>query len=646
MASRLVLTFNGNCSDYDILNITTYFQFRFRNVRTQAFQIQISDNATTQASNFYSAFQTDMNARGSGQFDVVLNLTQATVTITYPKDNFFNTASENSAGVSLEIIDSVVVPEAVDFDVVISEAANSKCKRVDITINAEAYCDRIYFRKGGIIQGTANNVDTLSRTFDRGGLVVGYTEENGLITEKLIRLPEAFVIDRVIVEGSNIRIVPSTDTLTYTYSIDGTDYYNSPVFTGILEGSYTAYVKDQYGCVRTLSFTIEALEETEVNFAPPYLDVPRINSIPFVDRRLPNVSETNNQFEFLSSEIPDPYTHKNYCIPICENDFTTIQFRSSYKNNFVKWVDCQGNETDIPFEKKSDFLNKVRILQGNLSNVNGFLRVSYSTGNVYDQQDNVIDTHTYNGSLPVDYEVGTVLFIEGYGQAVVTGFESVNEITFAVTNLLVNVNLIGVKITDIVKVYNFEVYEAYFQNDTFGSDPFFIKIGTNDEGIKNKTFVSEPIQVVPDIEKRKFHKIIYYSKSNRENNDIHYQWGIQHTRWVSFHKYLDPLPSAEIEILQSDDRVNKKNYSAKRVYVLETGAMPKMIADSLAEALNISTVINIDGQDYINEEPCELEVFGSQAVVRVNVTVSNKMFTYGQDEGVFNNDQFYPVLTD
>ena len=654
MASRLDIIFNGGCQDFDTLNITTFLSFTFRTNRLNSFVVSIDSNPYTQATFFIKAFQSDLNANGNGQFTVTRETVglNEKVSILHPNDGFFDTASENSAGITFTIENGVEVPNAVDFYISLSPSDSNQCQKIKATIFADEICDEIYFRKNGITQGSAINVDTYALDFQRGDVISAYTKKDGLTREKIQPLPPPFIIERVIVEGQNIRIklasgnVTSLDSLNFTYSLDNVDFSPSPVFTGLLEGTYTAYAKDQYGCTKTLDFEVFDLDETEVNFAPPYLDVPRINSIPFVDRRLPNVSETNNQFEFLSSEIPDPYTHKNYCIPICENDFTTIQFRSSYKNNFVKWVDCQGNETDIPFEKKSDFLNKVRILQGNLSNVNGFLRVSYSTGSVYDDQGNEIDTHTYNGSLPVDYEVGTVLFIENYGQAVITGFEEVGGVNFAVTNLTTNVTIIGTKITDITKVYNFEVYEAYFQNDTFGSDPFYLKIGSNDTGIQNKTFVSELIQVVPDIEKRKFHKVIYYSKSNRENNDIHYQWGIQHTRWVSFHKYLDPLPSAEIEILQSDDRVNKKNYSAKRVYVLETGAMPKMIADSLAEALNISTVINIDGQDYINEEPCELEVFGSQAVVRVNVTVSNKMFTYGQDEGVFNNDQFYPVLTD
>ncbi|MEZ7496475.1 hypothetical protein QO206_13335 [Leeuwenhoekiella aequorea] len=648
MASRLDIKFIGEVFDYDRLFINQNTFFTFRNQRTAAFQVQLSSENLFLLGNFERAFNLDMNANGSGVFIVEKDTPNLTLTIIHPQDGYFVNASTLS-GILLNVR-NIDAPKPIDFITSFSQAGTDPCTNIKLTALADEVCDEIYFVKGNVvIGGRVYNTDTYSRDFKRGDVIRVVTEKDTINNEKYVTLPPSFVIERVIVEGSNIRIKPSTEDLTFSYAYGNEENYQlSPVFTSLTAGTYTAYLKDQYGCVKTLEFFIkdQTDAEFEVNYAPPYLDVPRINSIPFSDRRLPGIGETNNQFEFLSSEIPDPYISGGYFVPLNESGVTNIQFRSSYANNYIKAINCNGLEIDIPFDQKSEFINKVRNMDGNLSFSNGFLRISFTNGNTYDEAGNVNGTHNYNGSLPVDYTEGLTLFIDGYGQSVITRIESVNGIQYAVTNLTSVLNLQGVKITDIVKVYNFEVFEAYFQNDIFGTNPFYLKIGSNDLGVKNKTFVSEKIQVVEGIEEKKYHKINYFSSKNRENNDIHYQWGITHTRWIPFQRYLDPVPSADIEILQSDDRVNKKNYKAKRVYVMLTDLMPKMVADSLAEALNVSTTINVDGQDYINEENCELEIKGSQAILRVNLTVSNKMLNYGQDEGVFNNDQFYPVLTD
>ncbi|MEL6651226.1 MAG: hypothetical protein AAFQ87_10525, partial [Bacteroidota bacterium] len=44
---------------------------------------------------------------------------------------------------------------------------------------------------------------------------------------------------------------------TYLYSIDGTNFQSSPTFTGLIAGTYTAFVEDSIGCVSTQIFAIE-----------------------------------------------------------------------------------------------------------------------------------------------------------------------------------------------------------------------------------------------------------------------------------------------------------------------------------------------------------------------------------------------------
>lgn len=56
-----------------------------------------------------------------------------------------------------------------------------------------------------------------------------------------------------------ITVTASGGTGTLEYSIDGTNYQSSNVFTGLAPGNYTVYVRDANGCVRTTSLNIGAL---------------------------------------------------------------------------------------------------------------------------------------------------------------------------------------------------------------------------------------------------------------------------------------------------------------------------------------------------------------------------------------------------
>lgn len=59
-------------------------------------------------------------------------------------------------------------------------------------------------------------------------------------------------------DGS-LRIFLSGGFAPYTYSIDGMNYFASPVFTGLNAGTYTGYVKDGKGCVATTSCNVGPL---------------------------------------------------------------------------------------------------------------------------------------------------------------------------------------------------------------------------------------------------------------------------------------------------------------------------------------------------------------------------------------------------
>ncbi|MGB1210654.1 MAG: T9SS type B sorting domain-containing protein, partial [Lacinutrix venerupis] len=60
-----------------------------------------------------------------------------------------------------------------------------------------------------------------------------------------------------IYEGE-LTVTMNDTSIDYQYSIDGFNYQNSNLFSGLSDGSYTLYVKDTNGCLeKTIDFTIE-----------------------------------------------------------------------------------------------------------------------------------------------------------------------------------------------------------------------------------------------------------------------------------------------------------------------------------------------------------------------------------------------------
>lgn len=54
-------------------------------------------------------------------------------------------------------------------------------------------------------------------------------------------------------------------TAPYTFSIDGSNYYNTNLFLGLNAGNYTVYIKDQNGCIISQNVTVENHTGIEIN---------------------------------------------------------------------------------------------------------------------------------------------------------------------------------------------------------------------------------------------------------------------------------------------------------------------------------------------------------------------------------------------
>lgn len=239
----------------------------------------------------------------------------------------------------------------------------------------------------------------------------------------------------------------STVNITYTntynshisWSLDGTNWRDF-AFSGLTAGTYTLYVRDNYGCSFQTQFTTSDFEDTYV----PIFYISKSNSLKFANRiTFGDASNYKNDENTLSCEEDVKLPYK--CIQLFQSaDVITTQFKSNYTINKVVIIP----PNPIPTAATSNIM----LYSGDLSNA------AWTKNHLILSADKVIPDSTYNyhtfsqevnkGTLAGDYtfsfyvkpdELKTfVVFIDEVGGSglVQMGFDSLNKTFFA--NLGVN----------------------------------------------------------------------------------------------------------------------------------------------------------------------------------------------------------------
>lgn len=106
------------------------------------------------------------------------------------------------------------------------------------------------------IDGGAFDVEPTFANLVAGTYIIGVMDTNGCIKSTAVVITNSGTIALSVVSSDtscgllNGSITPtgSGGTAPYEYSIDGTVFQSSPIFTGLADGPYTVYVKDAVGC--------------------------------------------------------------------------------------------------------------------------------------------------------------------------------------------------------------------------------------------------------------------------------------------------------------------------------------------------------------------------------------------------------------
>ncbi|MBL0008213.1 MAG: gliding motility-associated C-terminal domain-containing protein [Saprospiraceae bacterium] len=114
---------------------------------------------------------------------------------------------------------------------------------------------------------STNDTDQMITGLSAGDYDIAITDGNGCMTDGAVTLtePDAFMIGFEVSEPDcfdqqlgSITVLPSGGVAPYTYSIDGTVFQTTPVFTGLDEGIYQITSLDANDCSTTEIISIDA----------------------------------------------------------------------------------------------------------------------------------------------------------------------------------------------------------------------------------------------------------------------------------------------------------------------------------------------------------------------------------------------------
>ena len=171
-----------------------------------------------------------------------------------------------------------------NFEIIVSEPppVSVTLDGVDVSCFGQGDGSIVATAMGGVGNYTyswSNNQTTPNlENLDPGTISVTVEDGNGCDATASITItqPDELFIDLVDVidvicfgeETGVIEVTGSGGNPTYQYSVDGTVFQDSPIFTDLAAGTYTVYILDLLGCTDELEATITQPTELIVNVGP------------------------------------------------------------------------------------------------------------------------------------------------------------------------------------------------------------------------------------------------------------------------------------------------------------------------------------------------------------------------------------------
>ena len=647
--SKIVVTFNIIPQVLDVLAILngilpsgqvlaeTFFTIRDSNGKTK-----IGLSITESAYNYYLAVQTDYNNSSNYTITYLSN----TVTIEAKESNVvFSILENNTSGRISTLITNEVeaIPITID-SVTYSQADSDACNYVKVNVTTSELATSI--SSPIVVDPNIDNpfsFDYLRGTNIQLSCTNGVTTANGVYT-----LPGILAIGNVDVvlfntpTGSNATInVSNVGGLTLQYSLDNTTWKSQNTFNGLVEDTYTIYVKDQLGCTVSKSFEVVVFTpDIELNSAFSYLA--NEMSIRFKKNiAWDNFSDYKNEDNTLSCEEDKSYFGKNYKYyhKFQTVDIIETQFLSNYSDISANIIKEDGSKVALTINEK---VNNIGVKDYRDATYYKYsdtqIGVYFTSGNTYDYVTGLVNgTYVLNGLLP-DWGV-----IGNYIEISTLGWFSISEIIYdeALNHdvLLINYAYSGAAVIEKVgSIFNYKNYNVYdFEINFFDylNEDVQIEILQNDINFGDYNYLSETISV-----SNYWDNTIELKWYNDTDSFVYYSTGIINKSRFDFEKF-DSESDSELEIHKTDTTailISSESYKSK---VLEFSPVTTSIMEQIKKAL-LHKELYINNVQYVSNSSPETEIIPNTNlyIVRAKLTKTGNVFNseYSTDSDVVSGE--------
>lgn len=601
------------------------FHFKFVSVRQGPNEVTIAPNGiTATVHNLLQAFNIDYN------YSNEYYTSNAGSILIISRFNIQHFDDNSTADIT---IDNIVEDDPVELiDIVYSEASVDTCNKVKATVNMNMpikYLIEPYYQ---VFSSLVSSFELILSRGTNVEIIAGNSNSmyNGIIhtPDKTNDVVSYSQYDTTNNTASIIILYPPNYTLQF--SLDGINYSASNIFTDLVNGQYTLYIKDQYDCITEKQIYVTIAGSYNLNIEP-FVYISKGNSLIYALRKQYDCSNFKTSESSLSCETDKLSKHTE--IQYYQScDKITTQVKTSYENIICKIKNLHtGIETNIPFIKITEnFHNKQSMDAEAVTLVNGNTGIYFEHGNIYNFNSGAVEgTYNLSGKLPEWAFIG--------------GFVIINAIQYSIINIIYDeyrqVNMIeilgntNVGLIIAKSVWNKDIYEVY-ENEidlsNFNDTDIQVSIKFTDTVYPDVNYISEIINI-------KDKQNGYYIESwNKENNDIY--------NGKNIHSILriegEMKPGLRNKILSEYNDGNVKNINANNneIDIIRF----KGVTDEMYRKLLIllsNTYVFINGQLYADAKFELKNNFGSNInflTVTLTKSTNNMQLSYDTDTNVFN----------
>lgn len=415
-------------------------------------------------------------------------------------------------------------------------------------------------------------------------------------------------------------IYPYTDMLDYEFSLDNANWQTSNTFSGLLEGNYNLYVKDNLGCSKIIPFTI--LEE---NFGEPVVFISKENSFRFIE---PNGEyETDENRTFCKSAAKLNY---GYIQEFLNTDIITTQFRSNFNQVAVTVFNITDDTSVfVPINKLTNNIglkskyNQVKKYQISSTQFG----IYFESGQILDYDTNSItDTYDLNGSLPIWAVLGNIIQIDGTSYVIDSiGYDENVNAEVLIFNGSSSVITENVTASCVYNIHDYEVYEFVVDMSDYLDKEIRVEISNQDPNFGNYTWKSERISIVEILDK--YLEIRYY---NSTNTNVIYSSGIQHLLRIPYNT-IKAVDSDSNESYKTDTNTHLLNSDVYEITDFEFIPLPLELYRKLKIALSMDNVF-IDGVGYTKNAEFQKENLGSSNLYKLTASMIKNGFVFNSNK--------------